>query len=142
MDAAEFVELGNQIMQHGAELKTRRAERDKLNAEIEALEAKLQPLLVRHSQLVAEMVGAARPPPPRAAPAATTVVATPATPSPGVVLSTDEVAASAVERKKLAARIMKLIENSDANLSSLEISERLQVDGVLVREVMRELRDR
>lgn len=130
MDAAEFVTVGGKIVELGSNLEQLRAQRETLNVQIEELERQLVPLLAKHSELVAAVMGRALPMKP---------VVAPALPPPPSLLTETEPAPT-VDRVRLKRQILQLIDNSEEQLSATEISEKLKVDAVLVREVMRSLR--
>jgi len=105
----------------GGELKKKKAEREELDKEIAALEEKLRPLVVQHTQLLSDLVGT---PPP----AATSVAG-----------SDPVVKGSAPINEQLRKRLTDYLAKADPGISAFEIAEALKVDPTLVREVMRDL---
>lgn len=139
MDAAEFAEIGAKIVKHGVELEKLRSERDALNSQIQILEKELLPLLARHSELIAAMMG--RPITPVAAPTPTAVSVTSASGVPLANTLGEAAMVPQVDRKILRRRIQKLMEEADDAMSAMDIAERLKIDAVLVREIMLEMRN-
>jgi len=126
MEAIEFVEVGGKIMKLGGELAILRDERKALDEKITAMEKELLPLVGRHAELLAAVMGAAMPKPLAPLPPPP-VASMPSGPSPGD------------EKVALMRRVKGFLNNAEPGTSAMQIAEALKVDASLVREVMRDL---
>lgn len=126
-DLADLATIGAQIAELGVNLKQLRSERDALNKQIEAAEAELMPLVVRHSKIIADITGVALPTPKKRQAPATGNGASDEDPQQ--------------PRANVAKnRIKDFIKTrAQEGMSALDISEALHVDAALVRECMNEL---
>ena len=127
-DLADLASIGAQIAELGVNLKALRSERDALNKQIEAAEAELMPLVVRHSKIIADITGVVAPPPKKKR---ATVPDNGAVPDEEPDTSRPNVAKN---------RIKDFIKTrAQGGMSALDIAEALRVDASLVRECMNEL---
>lgn len=124
-DLADLASIGAQIAELGVNLKQLRSERDALNKQIEAAEAELMPLVVRHSKIIADITGVVAPPPKKKRAAGNgTAPEEPAPPRANVAKN----------------RIKDFIKTrAQEGMSALDIAEALRVDASLVRECMNEM---
>ncbi len=118
MDIAEFTAVGAKIVEVGSKLSKLRSQRDGVATQITELETELMPLLVKHSQMIAEIAG--KPPTPPAPPA----------PPPG---ATPEL------NGEIRQRVFKFLEDAEPGISAGEISRALRLEPYLVRQAMIEL---
>ena len=113
----ELAKIGEQIAIKGAKLKEMREEREALSTVIKTLEEELTPLVQRHTEIVAGIVGKPAPVP---------VVAVPG----GNNGSGDP------KEDTLRNRVIAYLEDK-SNVSAFEVSEALSVSPAIVREAMR-----
>lgn len=127
-ELADLATIGAQIAELGVNLKQLRSERDALNKQIEAAEAELMPLVVRHSKIIADITGVALP-----------------TPKKRQALATGNGAPDGEDPQQPRANVAKnrikdfIKTRAQEGMSALDISEALHVDAALVRECMNEL---
>lgn len=127
MDLAEFSQVGADLIDLGGKLKAKKAQREELNAEISDLEEKIRPLIVRHSQLLAEVIGS--PPPIVIAPTNGAGNNNPPPPPPDPQTNHDA----------LRKRVLQYLQHCEPGVSAGDVAEHLHLDPSLVRDVMREL---
>ena len=127
MDAKELVEVSTQVAQLGGELTELRDQRKVLDEQIAQKEKELEPLLVRHEELIRELRGAPKAPPPVLASAPSG----PHAPSRGP--------ADRADSPELRKRLMLFLERAEPGISAAEIADALKVDPVLVRQVMMDM---
>lgn len=139
MDATELVTLGTNISEVSTKLTAARKVRDDAQTEVTKLEAELQPLLLKHAQIIAQLAGAALPqgvpvaaPVPIPAPGPAPMgLGRPATPPP--------VPAVDPARARIKAFLQNLPEGEP--IFAADVASALELSPILVREVMLELRD-
>lgn len=122
MDEPEITAVGMKIVELGSKLKKLKADRDELTMQITAIEAEIAPLLVRHTQLIAEITGMLIPKP--VAPEAPSVEASP---TPGRVDG------------GLKKRVLKFLQGAEPGVGAVEVADALKLDAALVRQVMMEM---
>jgi hypothetical protein len=158
-NAGELVTLGTDIVRLGGEMKIARSELAAAQARVSALEAEMQPKLMRHAQLIQTAAGLAFPSPQMApvAPAPTAAPlpdwappvahlmtpaasAAPATPGPdlGLRRSTNPALTAEGQLKQRVKDYLKR-HSGDEGISSTDVADHLKVDPLLVREAMREM---
>ena len=133
MDIAEFASLGAQIVEVGEKLKEARVRRDAANAEISELEKQLGPLLTRHAQLIAEVVGSPMPTAPIQPVFQPVHVNGGPVPQPQGGPATKE--ALAVVKK----RLVEFLEDAEPGVSAAEVAQALRLDPLIVRQAMADL---
>jgi len=126
-DGTEIVAVGSQIAELGFRVKGLRAERAKLDEQITDLEAELNPLVVRHAQLIAELVGTPAQPAAQAASGSAGALEMPVAP------------ATAPVNANLKARVKAYLEKAPPGVGAHEVAEALTIDSGVVREVMRDM---
>lgn len=122
MDAAELADVGAKLVELGTELKAKREERDVLNDEIAKLEKKMAPLVAKHSELIAEIIGKPAAPPPGNPNA------------PPVPTNTPQRAG--VELKR---RIIAFLERAPEGTGAIDVADALKIDVMLVRQAMMDM---
>jgi len=135
MDIARLTELTPLLLEKGTLLNEKKAARDELNAEIAELEKELNPLVVEHSKLVASLLGTSA--------AVAPVVAQPmglGQPYP----ARDGTAGGGPldyrsDKEQAKRKILAFLENAEPGISAYDISQQLNIDGVIVRQIMAEL---
>jgi len=130
MDMAEFADVGAKLVEVGQRLKQLKSERADLDKGIAEADAELQPLLVRHQQLIAELVGVPATP---VAPAPTPSTLTPAQRN-APPLSPPIPTESDLEASK--DRIREFLADAESGTSAHDVAAALRLDPVLVRTVM------
>lgn len=136
MDIARLTELTPLLLEKGTLLNEKKAARDALNAEIAELEKELNPLVIEHSKLVASLLGT----PVATAPAEGTHpmgLGYPSPPRPGTPGGGGLPTAS--EKEQAKRKILAFLENAEPGISAYDISQQLNIDGVLVRTIMFEM---
>lgn len=134
VDVSELATIGAEIVELGAELKELRAKRDELQLRITEAETKLTPLLVKHSKIIAGIAGMALPQVP--------------TPSPvhhvngGTHIAPNGPGGPPEARAQVKARIIRFLENAEPGTSAADIANELRLDPIVVRDIMREMRER
>jgi hypothetical protein len=118
MDAAEFAQVGAELVELGYRLNELKTERTRVEAEIAELEAKIRPLVVQHSQFVAQLIGA---------------------PAPSVALVSPTTPEQRPDMTLIERRVRHFLQSAEPGLSVHEIAAELKLDPVLVRQVMVEL---
>lgn len=155
-NAGELVSLGTDIVKLGAQLKEARAEAEDALALVKKIESELQPKLIRHAELIQQAAGLAFPAPvARAASVgAGTVEALPEWAPPIAALGLPSAQAQAQAAlpapKQLSAdqqlkqRVKDYLKhrNADEGVSAMDVADVLKIDSLIVREAMREMRDR
>ena len=126
MDVPELAEVGAQIAEIGVKLKSLRVKRDELNTEISELEQELHPLVVKHSKLIAEIVGTSAQTPAPAA-AAPVVPGAPAPPTEGP------------PSEAMKKRVLQFLKRTHDQVSAQEVAEALSIPAQVVRDVMRDM---
>jgi len=130
MDVAEFASIGAKIVEVGEKLKELRGQRDDVNAQISTLEKELTPLLTRHAQLIAEVIGVP----------ATAVLPVPTPgngPPPGPNAPSGSPNAEALRLVK--KRVLEFLDDAEPGLSAAEVATALRLDPTQVRQVMADL---
>lgn len=141
MDIARLTELGPLLVEKGTLLNQKKAERDALNAEIAELEKELTPLVIEHQKLVASLLGTPAP----AAPLPTDDgsmhmgLGRPYPPRPGTPGGGPGGLPTTSEKEQAKRKILAFLENAEPGISAYDISQQLNIDGVLVRQIMFEL---
>lgn len=124
MDVAELATLGTQIVELGTRLNGLKEQRDALNTEVVELEAELRPLVLKHAQIVASLVG------------------TPVSPAPAVP-SVDgrgrELLPDGPAKDEARRRVVAYLADAEPGIGALEIASQLRLDGMLVRQIMFEM---
>lgn len=163
-NAGELVTLGTDIVRLGGEMKIARSELVAAQARVSALEAEMQPKLMRHAQLIQAAAGLAFSVP-QAAPVAPAPTAAPlpdwappvahlmgpdgikatstapAAPGPDLGLRRGSTNPALTADGQLKQRVKDYLKrhNGDEGISSTDVAEHLRVDPLLVREAMREM---
>lgn len=114
----ELATIGEQIAIKGAKLKEMREEREALSTVIKTLEEELTPLVQRHTEIVAGIVGK------------------PAAPVPVVAVPGGNNGSGDPKEDTLRNRVIAYLEDK-SNVSAFEVSEALSVSPAIVREAMR-----
>jgi len=122
------VTLSTKIVELGGKLSELRTARDALNTQIQGLEKELLPLVAKHGELMAALLGQALPV--AVAPAALEA-------SPAVA---DSSASLSATTKKRVIEFLKRQDTSEGGISAMEIAEALKIDVSSVRECMLEMR--
>jgi hypothetical protein len=116
MDVAELTSIGSRIVELSSKLEGLRAKRTEAQAGIDEVETELKPLVLRHAQIIASVVGPLVPP-----------AAPPDAPkAPGVDPPAIEV------RQK----VLRFLSQAEDSISAMEVAERLHLDPVVVRQIM------
>jgi len=126
-NASELVVLGSKIAEIGEKLKELRGRRKVVEQEIEEAETELRPLLVRHTTLLAEIMGEVLPSPP--------------TPLPSVQRTGDgeKPGGLSVEANPAKERVRAFLKTVAPGTWVSDIADAIKIDAALVREVMREM---
>lgn len=139
MNVAELVTIGAKIAEIGETLKSKRAERDELNAEISALEKELMPLVVEHSKIIAEVIGhpiqppaAPPPPPPNWGPRQLQA-------NGGEINITTQVNGHGLTNAQAKQRITDYLNKAEPGTSAADVAAALRMDPSLVRQVMADI---
>lgn len=125
VDVSQLAVVGAELVELGERLKVLRKKRDEVQAEITELEAKLTPLVLAHSKIIASIVGQ-----PVAAP------------SPPYVNGGGGGGGLPTVDGDAKGRILRFLERAEPGVSALDIATALHLDASIVRNVMRELRER
>jgi len=131
MDVVELTEVGTKIAEVGGKLKERREQRKVIDEEIALLEVELRPLLLRHSQILADVIGA-----PIAPPAPPPVYLPPSNGGGPPLPPAGPNPKQAIELKK---RIIKFLEDAEPGTSAADVATALNLDPLTVRAVMGEM---
>lgn len=134
MDAAEFSRVSAELLELGERLKGLRDQRKDLDSEISELEAKVRPLVVRHAQMLADIVGNIMPTAPAPAPAPVQLA------QPQNYAGSPPNMAPVVEEPSIAkAKIIRYLQNAEPGISAGDIAQALRLDVGTVRQVMHEM---
>lgn len=131
VDVSRLAIIGAEIAGLGEKLKTLRVQRDEVQKEISELESKLTPLVLEHSKIIASLVGQPLAPPPPPPHVNGETYGPPNGPNgPSIALPA------------FKARILRYLDNAEPGTSAQDVATALQIDATIVRNVMRELRER
>jgi hypothetical protein len=139
MSVAELVTIGAKIAEIGETLKSKRTERDKINAEISALEKELMPLVVAHSKIIAEVLGQPlQPPAPPPPPQNFTSNYTPFPQNHGNG-APPMIPPPAINAKDAKQRIVNYLDTAEPGTSAADVASALRMDPTVVRQIMADM---
>jgi chromosome segregation ATPase len=124
MDAAEFANVGAELIEKSAKLAELRAQKAALDSQIALLETEIRPLVAKQAAFLKEIMGVTESP--AEAPA----------PPPHVQ---NGGSAPSGNQEALKKRIKDYLKRCDPGVSATDVADVLKIDGVLVRQVMGEM---